>query len=238
LRDKAQDRILLSPGVDNEPAIDKCFVALAVWSETACSSLYPQTKRAVEMTMTSEKVSKRNYPWTAKVKDNEITIRLMTPEDGEELLAFARSLPERDLLFLSIDITRPEVIEGWMRHIGAGRSFTVMAEVEGKLIGHATLYLSELTWTRHMGEIQLLISTEYRGGGLGTLLANEVFAIAQDLGLQKIIARMAADQRGALQVFERLGFKAEALLADFVIDRDGRTHDLIVMSHDITGLTV
>jgi RimJ/RimL family protein N-acetyltransferase len=73
---------------------------------------------------------------------------------------------------------------------------------------------------------------------LGHLLANEVFALAQSLGLQKIIARMAADQRGALQVFERMGFKAEALLADFVMDRDGRTHDLIVMSHDVTGLTV
>jgi L-amino acid N-acyltransferase YncA len=188
--------------------------------------------------MTSKRVSKRNYPWTTTVKGNEITIRLMTLEDGEELLAFARALPERDLLFLSIDITRLEVVEGWVRRIEEGRTFTVMAEAEGKLIGHGTLYLSELSWTRHMGEIQLLISPAYRGGGLGHLLANEVFIIAQHLGLQKIIARMAADQKGALQIFERLGFKAEALLADFVIDREGRTHDLIVMSHDVTGLTV
>jgi RimJ/RimL family protein N-acetyltransferase len=187
--------------------------------------------------MTSEPVSKRTYPWTTTVKDKVVTIRLMTPEDGDELLAFVRSLPERDLLFLSIDITRPEVIEGWLRHVEAGRTFTVFAEVDGKLIGHGTLYLSELTWTRHMGEIQLLISPEHRGGGLGSLLANEVFAIAQERGLQKVIARMAAEQKGAMQVFERLGFKAEALLADYVIDRQGRTHDLIVMSHDVTGLT-
>jgi hypothetical protein len=26
-------------------------------------------------------------------------------------------------------------------------------------------------------------------------------------------------------------------LGDYVIDREGRTHDLIVMSHDVTGLT-
>lgn len=188
--------------------------------------------------MTGKAASKRTYPWTTAIKNNEITVRLMTPADGEELLAFARSLPERDLLFLSIDITRPEVVDGWVRHVEEGRTFTVMAEAEGRLIGHGTLYLSELTWTRHMGEIQLLISRDWRGGGLGHLLANEVFTLAQELGLQKIIARMAADQRGALQVFERLGFKAEALLADFVIDREGRTHDLIVMSHDVTGLTV
>lgn len=188
--------------------------------------------------MTSQRASKRTYPFTTTVKGNEVAVRLMTPEDGEELLAFARSLPERDLLFLSIDITRPEVVEGWVRHIEEGRTFTVIAEADGQLVGHGTLYLSELSWTRHMGEIQLLISRAYRGGGLGHLLANEVFTTAQELGLQKIIARMAADQKGALQVFERLGFKAEALLADFVIDREGRTHDLIVMSHDVTGLTV
>ena len=49
-------------------------------------------------------------------------------------------------------------------------------------------------------------------------------------------SRLAAEERGAIAVFERLGFKAEALLADYVMDRDGRTHDLIVMSHDVTGL--
>jgi L-amino acid N-acyltransferase YncA len=186
----------------------------------------------------SESASKRTYPWTTSVKDKLITVRLMKPEDGAALLAFARSLPEDDLLFLSVDITTPEVVEQWVRNIQSGRTHTVLAEADGKLIGHGTLYISELTWTRHLGEIQLLISRAARGSGLGSLLANEVFAVAQEQNLQKVIARMAAEQRGAMQVFERLGFKAEALLADFVMDREGRTHDLIVMSHDVTGLTV
>ncbi|HKF55483.1 MAG TPA: GNAT family protein, partial [Blastocatellia bacterium] len=84
---------------------------------------------------------------------------------------------------------------------------------------------------------QLLISPALRGLGIGTLLANEVFALAREQGLQKLVARMAAEQKGAIQVFERLGFRPEALLADYVIDRQGRTHDLIVMSYDVTGLT-
>ncbi len=161
----------------------------------------------------------------------------MKPEDSKALLAFAQSLPEDDLLFLSIDITRPEVVEQWGRNVQSGRVNTVLAEVDGHLIGHGTLSLNELMWMRHLGEIQLMISPEHRGHGLGIILANEVFAIAQELGLQKIIARMASEQRGALHVFERLGFKAEALLADYVMDRQDRTHDLIVMSYDVTGLT-
>ena len=187
--------------------------------------------------MTRESASKRTYPWTTTVKDNQITIRLMKPEDSKALLDFAQSLPEDDLLFLSVDITKPEVVEQWARNVESGRVKTVLAESNGRLIGHGTLSLNDLMWTRHLGEIQLMISPDRRGWGLGSLLANEVFAIAQELGLQKIVARMASEQRGALQVFERLGFKAEAILADYVMDRQGRTHDLIVMSYDVTGLT-
>ena len=181
--------------------------------------------------------SKRTYPWTTMVKDQKVSLRLMQSEDRSALLGFAKSLPEDDLLFLAVDITREEALDQWVQNIQSGQIRTVLAEANGKLIGHGTLNHNALQWTRHLGEIMLLISPDRRGIGLGSLLANELFSIARELGLQKIVARMASEQRGALQVFERLGFRAEALLGDYVIDREGRTHDLIVMSYDVTGFT-
>jgi RimJ/RimL family protein N-acetyltransferase len=188
--------------------------------------------------MPTTTVSKRNYPWTTTLDDKQVTLRLMRAEDRDALLAFARSLPADDMLFLSIDITQPEAVDGWAREIESGRAVTVLAEADGKIIGHGTLNCNNLTWTRHLGEIQLLISPDFRGVGLGNLLADEVTAVARAKNLQKVVARMASEQRGARQVFERLGFTVEALLADYVIDRQGRTHDLIVMSYDVTGLTL
>jgi RimJ/RimL family protein N-acetyltransferase len=188
--------------------------------------------------MAKTSISKRNYPWTTTLGDRQITLRLMRPEDRAALLSFARSLPSDDLLFLSIDITQPDAVDGWTREVEAGRTVTVLAESGGKLVGHGTLTCNNLTWTRHLGEMQLLISPDFRGHGLGNLLADEVNAIARAKNLQKVVARMASEQKGAQQVFERLGFTVEALLADYVIDRQGRTHDLIVMSYDVTGLTV
>lgn len=178
-----------------------------------------------------------NYPWTTNLQGRVVTLRLMQPADRDAVLAFAQSLPEADLQFLPIDISHPKVVDGWMRSIGSGRTITVVAESEGKLIGMGTLVRSETAWARHLGNIRLLVSPSARGIGLGHLLANEVFAQAQAAGLQKIVAQMAAAERGAMAVFEKLGFRAEALLADYVMDRQGRTHDLIVMSHDVTGLT-
>ena len=52
-------------------------------------------------------------------------------------------------------------------------------------------------------------------------------------GSAKMVAQMTVDQRGAIGVFEGLGFRAEALLHDHVKDRDGRTHDIVILSHDV-----
>jgi len=188
--------------------------------------------------MAKTSVSKRNYPWTTTLKDRQITLRLMQPSDRDALLSFARSLPADDLLFLSVDITEPEAVDAWTRDLQTNRAVTIFAETNGKLLGHGTLIRNNLTWTRHLGEIQLLISPDARGLGLGNLMASEIFHVAEEYGLQKIVARMAAKQKSAIAVFERLGFNAEALLADFVIDRNNRTNDLVVMTYDVTGLTV
>lgn len=178
----------------------------------------------------------RAYPWTTTLKDKQITLRPMQASDREAVLRFAQALPADDLLFLPLDITHPKVVDGWMRSLESGRTATIVAESAGRLIGMGTLVRSETMWARHLGNIRLLVSLDARGIGLGHVLADEIFAFAKDAGLQKVVAQMAAEERGAQAVFERLGFKAEALLADYVMDRDGRTHDLIVMSHDVTGL--
>ena len=181
--------------------------------------------------------ARHGYPWTTTVNGREVTLRLMGRADLEKSVQFARELPAQDLMFLTVDITDPVEMEQYVTAVEKGQAATVLAEVDGRFIGYGSLACSLPHWTRHLGETRLLVGSEWRGFGLGRLLANEVIQIAHDKGLRKVIARMAADQKGAIQVFEHLGFHAEALLADFVIDRDGRTHDVIVMTHDVTGLS-
>jgi RimJ/RimL family protein N-acetyltransferase len=104
-------------------------------------------------------------------------------------------------------------------------------------VGYGTLHRDAMSWTRHLGEIRVIVGSEYRGSGLGGLLTREIFELARELGLSKVVARMPLRQEGARRMFEKLGFHAEALLADWVIDRDDRTQDLVIMSYDVTGLT-
>jgi len=178
----------------------------------------------------------RTYPWTTALDGVQLTFRLMTPDDGPKIEAFAKVLPEDDLIFLRTDITQPETVRIWMNYIKSGRTMSVIAETaEGKIAGYASIHLNEANWTRHVGELRVLVGGEHRGIGLGKRLTNEAFSIAKDLGLKKITAQMSTDQRSARGVFEHLGFRPEALLADHVMSRDGRTHDLLIMSYDVSG---
>ena len=165
------------------------------------------------------------------------TLRLMEKSDRDRVLDFARSLSRDDLLFLRKDITASQVVDEWLRDIEAGHTITVLAEADGELVGYGSLLLDESSWGRHMGEIRVLVKSDYRGVGLGRRLAFDVFGIAKVLGLEKITARMTQEQTRTRAILERLGFTVDAVLRGFVRDREGKEHDLVVMSSDLAGLT-
>ena len=179
---------------------------------------------------------KRTFPRQVRLDNGkELELRLMDASNRDDILQLARELPRRDVLFLRMDITEPRNVDEWVRNIDAGRTVTVLAFDGEKLAGWASLHHNEVLWTRHVGEIRTIVGPEYRGIKLGARLVEEIFDIAKDLGLKKITAQMTSDQKGARATFERVGFRPEALLADHVVDNEGRTHDMLIMSYDIEG---
>jgi L-amino acid N-acyltransferase YncA len=179
------------------------------------------------------KAESRSYPREVNLKGSRVTLREMSGSDGSVALAFARALPEHDLLFLRRDITNPEAIDIWLNGIARGRIISVLAEAEGKVQGYATVDRGELSWSPHVAELRILVSEGMRGKGLGRLLTQEAFAIALGLGIEKIVAQMTVDQKGAISVFEGMGFRPEALLRDQVKDREGHKHDLLILAHEV-----
>ncbi|MEM1180344.1 MAG: GNAT family N-acetyltransferase [Acidobacteriota bacterium] len=174
-----------------------------------------------------------DYPLTREIADLTVTFRPMTPADKDAILHFARALPEDDLHFLRTDITRDDVVNAWLREIEAGHTTTLIAEVESRIAGYCSLHHSESLWTRHLGEILLLVAADFRRGGLGGHLARQILELAKNASLQKLVAQMMSTQRDAQQLFHHLGFIPEAMLHDWVIDRSGRTHNLIMMSREV-----
>jgi RimJ/RimL family protein N-acetyltransferase len=175
----------------------------------------------------------RSYPRRAEAGPHSWLLRPMYASDRDALLALARSIPMHDQLFLRRDITRPEVVERWIDELEAGELATVLAERVGEIDGYATVQPDRDTWSPHVAELRVHVAPGQRGRGLGRILTQEAFALALSAGIEKITARMTTDQTAAQRAFEGLGFRVEGLLRDYVKDRTGQTHDLLVLSHDV-----
>ena len=162
-----------------------------------------------------------------------VSVRLMGASDKDAMLEFARSLPPEDLLFLHTDITDPASEEEWIASIERGTTVTLVAEANGLLAGYASLHVNPLRWTRQVGEIAINVIPEWRSRGLGEGLCAEIMALAGILRLRKITAQMVAEHKSARALFERLGFHVEALLPDWVEDREGHCRDLLLMAYQV-----
>ena len=190
------------------------------------------------MTKSESQTPLAGYPKSAELSNGTtITLKAMGETDKNALIKFAQNLPEEDLLFLTIDLTQEEAINGWLENIKNGSSTSLLAYTDDELVGYATVHRESAPWTRKIGEIRVNIAPDLRSLGLGRLLISHIFDVCRKLELTKILARMTIEQKGAQAAFRKLGFIAEAILADFIVDHKGLTHDLVMMTYDVEGLS-
>lgn len=176
----------------------------------------------------------RPYPRRLEFEGQAVEIDELRAGDEADLLAFAQALPAHDLLFTYRDISQPRVIQAWLREAVEHRRMpSLVARMGGQIIGSTALIHDDLSWSPHVGELRVVVGPQARGLGLGRQLIQDCFAQALALGLEKLTAQMTTDQRGAITLFESLGFRPEALLAAHMRGRDGRTHDVVVLSHPV-----
>lgn len=173
------------------------------------------------------------YPRRIRCNDADFELRLMTAGDEAATLDFANALPVHDLIFLQRDIRNPKVVDAWLAQIARGTISSVLCLSDGKIHGCAAVVRDALSWSPHVGELRVVVSEAVRSSGLGRLLVQEAFALAVSFDLEKLVARMTPDQRGAIAVFEEMGFSAEALLREYVRDADGVKHDIVILSLDV-----
>jgi RimJ/RimL family protein N-acetyltransferase len=179
----------------------------------------------------------RDFPKQIVLRDGtRVVLRPLIPADEAALLDFFLRLSPEDRQFLRDDVTRPETVRDWCREPDYDHVLPILAEQEGRIVGDATLHRRPSGWMRHVGEIRVATDPFFRRRGLASALAREIFYLALQAGLDKMVAEVAADQVAAGKVFEKLGFCCEARLTGHIADLQGRKHDLLILSTDIPTL--
>lgn len=174
-----------------------------------------------------------DFPATLDCKGRAVLLRPFEPRDLIELQRFAQSLPLHDLLFLNQDIQKPEVLLAWAQAVIDGRITSLLAFDGETAVGMSAIIRDRFGWSQHVAELHLLVAEDWRGLGLGRALLHHSFTLAIDAGAEKLCAKMTPDQKGAIAMFEEMGFRQEAMLTDHVREREGPVFDLAIYSFNI-----
>ena len=177
------------------------------------------------------------YPQTEIVKGNrEVEFWPMTADDAPALLAFYRSLPPEDLLYLREDVTRPEAMDRWVDGIESGQVWHLLVGYRGHIIADGELDYPYYGWSQHVGELRIVVDRAFRGSGLSFLVMQELLTLATEEGLHKVFVQLMVDQHAAIQLCTRLGFHREAVLTKHVQDQHGEFRDLLIMAYFMNDL--
>lgn len=187
----------------------------------------------------NEKRIEDQYPKTTVLKDGtKVLLKAMTHNDRDGLREFFVRIPEVDRKFLKHDVSKREVVDAWLKDINYGRVFPLLAVVDEKVVGDATLHRRASGWLKHVGEVRLVVDPAYRRKGLGSHMLEEIILLAADAGLEKLVAEVVAEEEGALRAFRRFNFQQVAVLPGLVKDHSGRYQDLVVMILDLSTALV
>jgi GNAT superfamily N-acetyltransferase len=159
-----------------------------------------------------------------------VLLRELTMADLDRSLAFLKSLPATDRRYLRVDVTRENVVEHRLKQAETGDVYRIAAFAGDTIVADGALESAGAGWTRHIGEIRVLVAENYRSRRLGTILIGELFLEAERRRVEKVIVKMVKQQIEARKICERLGFRVDAVLPNHVKDAEDELQNLIVMS--------
>ena len=176
----------------------------------------------------------QKYPKEIKLKDGSCCrLRPLRKDDEKAFHQFFLAVPEPERMFIKHRVTEPSVIRDWCQNIDLGRNLPLLASMDGKIVGAATLHQQLGGWKRHIGRVSVLVLPQYRGRGLARALVNEIAEVARGVGLEKVEAEFIGGQEAAVKMFALLGFSNLVRLEDYVKDMQGISHDYILMGLEL-----
>src|SRR5215472_6439765 len=149
----------------------------------------------------------QKYPTEIKLKDGSRSrLRPLRKDDEKAFHQFFLAVPESERMFIKHRVTEASVIRDWCQNIDLGRNLPLLASMDGKIVGAATLHQQLGGWKRHIGRVSVLVLPQYRGRGLARALVNEIAEVARGVGLERVEAEFIGGQEAAIKMFALLGF--------------------------------
>lgn len=162
-----------------------------------------------------------------------VLLRPLTAADRNALVALFEPIGVDDANFMRNDVRSSQVVSGWVESIDYKKILPLVAVVNDRLVGDATLHFRAGPG-RHVADLRIFLSKDYRRCGLGSAMLRALIDIARKCGLQQLVAEIVADQVKVINAFKQLGFEQRATYSDYFMMPDGETHDVAVLILSLT----
>ena len=176
----------------------------------------------------------QSFPKNISLRDGtDAMLRPLNPDDEKQLHGLFLEIPEPERMFIKHRVQDIEVIRDWCRNLDYGRNLPLVALLDGKIAGVATLHQQLGGWKRHIGRVSVLVHPRWRGRGLARAIVTEILEIARQAGLEKVEAEFIGEQEAAARMFALLGFSRLLRLEGYVKDMQAISHDYILMGLEL-----
>jgi len=172
----------------------------------------------------------KNFREMATLKDGAyVLLRPMVADDEPRLMEFYSAVSEEDLRYFRHYVKDPAIIREWCEHLDYSKTLPILALAKDRVVGSATLHFCEGP-KRHVGEVRLFLSKDFRQRGLGVKMLRALIDLARKQGLGILMVEIVADETKVVKAFETLGFKTQATLDDYFMFPDGDSRDVVLMT--------
>ncbi len=157
-----------------------------------------------------------------------LLLRPLSKEDKEGLVDLFGRATEEDLEYFRGDAGNRAVVESWVDNLDLRCVFPLVAVVDDKIVGDATLHLGE-RYHRHIAWVRIFLDRAHRRQGIGMLMLRCLIDIARRMGLQQLYAEIVTTQSQVIKAFEDLGYRHEVTLRDYFLTSEEETLDMAVL---------
>ncbi len=107
-----------------------------------------------------------------------------------------------------INLTTKQEQEFIEARIKSERELMLIATIDGKYVGNCALMsVGRYKRCSHRCEIAIALYKDYCGCGIGKLLMETVLSMAKSLGYEQAELEVISDNKGAIILYEKLGFQ-------------------------------
>ena len=159
----------------------------------------------------------------------ELTIRNLSGDDFQLSYNFFMSIPEDRRKYFRSDVLDVRHIKERCQDTEKGEILRRIALMNNVIVGDTSLEVDTDSWKSGTAYLRLVIDPKQVGKGVQYVLAKDIYEIAQDKNLKKVVAKFMRPQIDLMDIYQKLGFRMEGVLPDYVHDQEGKEQDLVVM---------